>query len=123
VEGLFETNTGGAFDARTGIGSRAAVVRDHADQVLIAQAKWLGHVGDALITEALAARDGLELAREMGCERVILEMDNSTLVSALSTPTADRSQLAGLVHDVKELGSVFFCVSCLLGATRGEPYS
>lgn len=54
---------------------------------------------------AAPARDGLELVRKMWCEPVILEMVNSTLVSA---PAADRSQLADLVHDIKEFGSVFF---------------
>jgi hypothetical protein len=37
----------------------------------------------ALTTEAMAAKEGLELAMEIGCERVILEIDCNILKSLL----------------------------------------
>jgi ribonuclease HI len=100
-------NTDGAFDVKYGLGSVAAVVRDHHGQVISARARWIGCVGDAMMTEALAARFGMEVAQELRCENVVLEVDNSTLAYALKMPRADRSMIAGICQDIRELCSGF----------------
>jgi hypothetical protein len=57
----------------------------------------------ALMTEALAARFGMEVAQELRCENVVLEVDNSTLAYALNMPGADRSMIAGICQDIRTL--------------------
>jgi hypothetical protein len=57
----------------------------------------------ALMTEALAARFGMEVAQELRCENVVLEVDNSTLAYALKMPGADRSMIAGICKDIGTL--------------------
>jgi len=56
--------------------SRAGIViRDQEGSVLAAAARWFEDVPDVLTAEALAAKEGLELAAELGYNRVILECD------------------------------------------------
>ena len=59
------------------------------------------------MAEALAARDGLAIAQEMGYPHVILESDSSVLVSALKMTEADRSRIAGLWHEIRALSRSF----------------
>jgi hypothetical protein len=56
-------NYDGSFDGHTGHGARAVVIRDHGGSILAAHANWYGPVHEALVAEAMAARDGLLLAR------------------------------------------------------------
>ena len=50
---------------------------------MMAAARFYKHLPDVLTSEALAARDGVMLAQELGVEQLILELDNSTLVALL----------------------------------------
>jgi len=52
-------------------GSAEIVIRDHDGVVLVAAARWLDDVPDALTAEALATKEGLELAAELGYQRVV----------------------------------------------------
>jgi ribonuclease HI len=77
-------------------------------QILAAQAKWFGSVQEVLVTEALAARDGLKLASDLGLPRIVLESDSSVLVNAIKSSTMlDRSIIAGIWHDIRELSRSF----------------
>jgi hypothetical protein len=52
------------------------VIRNHLGLVQVAMARWLDDVPDALTAEAMAAKEGLELAVENGYyDRVLLEVD------------------------------------------------
>jgi hypothetical protein len=64
---------------------------------------WYDHVPDVLAVEALAAIDGVLLARSSGCERMVLELDNNKLVNLLSSTVGERSSIAGLWHEIFEL--------------------
>lgn len=72
-EGWVKVNTDAAFDATMCTGSAGVVIRDHDGLVLAAASRWLGSVPDVLTTEALAAREGLELALECGFEKAIIK--------------------------------------------------
>jgi hypothetical protein len=96
-DGCVKVNSDGSFDAARGQGAGAAVLRDHRGQILAAQAKWFGSVQEVLVTEALAARDGLKLASDLGLPRIVLESDSSMLVNAIKSSTMlDRSIIAGI---------------------------
>jgi ribonuclease HI len=58
-----KVNTDAAFDANSCTGSSGVVIRDHAGRVLLGAARWFE---DVLTAEALAAKEGLELAVENG---------------------------------------------------------
>jgi hypothetical protein len=73
-------------------GAGAAVLRDHHGKVLAAQARWYGPILEALVTEAVAVREGVELVVQLGFTKVILETDNVVLTAALNL-TAWTSRL------------------------------
>jgi ribonuclease HI len=92
----------------TAIGASGVIIRDSEGTPLAAAAKLYDHVADALTGEFLAARDGLELARQRGYHRIILESDSQTLVNMMRDG-ADygRSVVFGLWQELQELGRSF----------------
>jgi hypothetical protein len=75
--------------------------------VIGAGARWFDGVSDALTAEALAVREGLELAVELGLERVELEIDCQGLAALLKEPSSTRSCIGGLCFDIAELSKSF----------------
>lgn len=60
-----------------------------------------------LTAEALAAREGLELAAEYGCDHVVLEVDCRGLKTLLDDDIGRRSTIGGICFDIAELGRSF----------------
>ena len=83
VFGWRKVNTDASFQASSASGAGGAVVRDEEGRLLAAAAKRYAHLDDALMAEALAARDGLMLATMTGCEKIMLETDNLPLFNLL----------------------------------------
>lgn len=106
-QGWVKVNTDGAFRADLGSGSCGAVIRNHTGQVIAGAARWQDYLVDALMAEAVAAKEGLELAMEIGCDRVVLETDNRVLKNLLQDPDAGRSLIGSLCLDVIELSKCF----------------
>lgn len=102
-----KVNSDAGFNQTTCTGSAGVVIRDHAGLVSAAAARWFDGVPNALTAEALAAREGLELAVELGFDRVILEVNSQGLVNLLKDPAAIRSSIGGLCFDISELGKSF----------------
>ena len=78
-----KVNTDAAFVSATGDGAGGAVVRNSQGEIMMAAARFYKHLPDVLTSEALAARDGMMLAQDLGVDQLILELDNSTLVALL----------------------------------------
>ena len=100
-------NTDAAFIAKAGSGSSGVVIRYHNGQVVAGAARWQDNLADTLMAEAMAAKEGLELAVEIGCDRVMLEVDNSVLKNMLHDPDAGRSSIGSLCLDIIELSKNF----------------
>lgn len=107
AEGWIKANTDAAFDASTFTGSGGVVICDHRGSVLAGAARWFDNVPDALTAEALAAKEGLELAMENGYDKVILEVDCSNLKSLIANDTGWTSAIGGLCFDITELSRNF----------------
>jgi len=60
------------------------VVRDAEGSFMAGLTASLPYVRDPLIAEMVAARGAVELGREMGCQRIILEGDSLIIVTALN---------------------------------------
>lgn len=91
-----EINTDAAFTVANGGGATAAVLHNEKGDVLAAAARAYSNVVDALIADALAARDGVLLATEQGAMKVLLETNNAMLVSLLSSDEGIRSAIADI---------------------------
>jgi len=95
-------------------GSTGAVLRDERGVVLAEIARFYSNIADVLMAEALAARDGVILAIEQGAGRVILETDNSTVVTLLRSDDGIRSNIAGIWHEIRELSlSLVSFITCV----------
>jgi ribonuclease HI len=105
--GWFKVNTDAAFNSGSCTGSAGVIVRNHQGLVQAAAARWFDDIADALNAEAVAAKEGLELAMEIGCDRVVLEVDSKLLQSYLQTGTGERTAIGGLCFDITELGRSF----------------
>jgi ribonuclease HI len=106
-QGWVKVNTDATFRMSTAIGASGVIIRDSEGTPLAAAAKLYDHVADALTGEFLAARDGLELARQRGYHRIILESDSQTLVNMMRDGADDRSVVFGLWQELQELGRSF----------------
>jgi hypothetical protein len=51
-------------------GTIAAIIRDHKDRFIAASYAYIPHVDTAALAKAMAMRDGLALARNIGCNAV-----------------------------------------------------
>jgi len=106
-ENWIKVNTDSAFHVSSATGAGGVVIRDSDGRLLSAAARLYSHIPDALTGEALAARDGLQLAGEQGHANVILEVDNLVLVNLLRSEDGGRSVISGLWQEIRELGRGF----------------
>jgi ribonuclease HI len=72
---------GAAFQTNGNCGASACIIRDHQGVFRTALALWYDRGLDACTMEAIACRDGLELAKRNGVQRVILETDCLELIN------------------------------------------
>ncbi|KAF8408042.1 hypothetical protein HHK36_007182 [Tetracentron sinense] len=126
---LFKVNIDGALhleDRSAGVG---VVVRDHNGDLIAAMSKRISNTQSAAVIEAIAAREGLKFALELGIQEVILESDSVNTIRAL-TSQEENSSFENLVLDDRKknreekerMGSV---ISALQGggsdASSSEP--
>ncbi|KAF8762172.1 hypothetical protein HU200_009718 [Digitaria exilis] len=102
-----KVNTDASFISSSASGAGGAVIRDEEGRLIAAASKRYKHLEDALMAEALAARDGLMLAGVTGCEKVIFEIDNLPLFNLLHSEAGERNVIAGLWQEIRELGKNF----------------
>ena len=95
-----KVNTDAAFVSTTGDGAGGAVVRNLQGEIMMAAARFYKHLPDVLTSEALAARDGVMLAQELGVEQLIL-------VALLRSEDGGRCAIAGLWQEIRERSRVF----------------
>ena len=102
-----KVNTDAGYDQTSSTGRTGVVIRDDGGAVIGAAARWFDDVDSALSAEALATREGLELALELGLDKVVLEVDCQGLVHLLQGPEAVYSSIGSLCLDIIELGKSF----------------
>jgi hypothetical protein len=105
--GWKKVNTDACFVLSTHTGPAGAVIRDEFGRMVGASANYHKHIPDVLTAEALAAWDGLMLARAGGHAKILPELDNLPLVNLLRSLDSERSPIAGIWHEIKELSRVF----------------
>jgi hypothetical protein len=102
-----KVNSDGAFATGSCQGSGGVAIRDENGALIAAAARWFDDVADALMAEALAAKEGLELAAEVGCDNVILEVDSSELKMLLDSDSYLSSAVGGICSDIRGLSNAF----------------
>jgi ribonuclease HI len=101
--GWTKINADGASIQDSGHGGCGVVFRDYHGGFLRGVCHLFPSVADAGQAELLACRQGLEVAKELGLGKVLLETDCSTVVSKLQCEEKDRSIHGHLVEEIKVL--------------------
>ena len=102
-----KVNIDGAFTAEAGSGAAGAVARDSEGSFLMASTRRLPGVSSALAAEAEALREGVRLVHSVTTGSVVMETDSLELVSLWSKRAIQRSELAPVFYDIKELAASF----------------
>jgi ribonuclease HI len=102
-EGTIKINVDAGFIEMDRQGTTGLVVRDHRGQLLLGQALWYEHAANSLIMEALAVRDGVQLAIDRNLSSVEIETDARVVLNQLEDPGGSRSEITSICQEIKEL--------------------
>jgi ribonuclease HI len=80
--GRFKYNIDASFYVDSCTGSMGAVIRDYEGSFVAASCRTLQHVESTSMAEATSMKDGLELAQNVGCNRIITESDSKETMEA-----------------------------------------
>lgn len=103
----FKCNTDAAFNTELMNGASGAVVRDDQGRPLGGAAKWYSYCLDALSMEAFACKDGMELARTSGIQKLIVQTDCQELVKLCQADEAKRSINYPILQQMRVLSLSF----------------
>jgi ribonuclease HI len=84
-------------------GAAGAVIQDFEGSFVAAKCVALTHVESAAMAEALAMKYGLELARDIGCNRLIVESDSSETIEACSGKSRWWNQSSAIYAECVDL--------------------
>ena len=89
-------------------GSTGTIIRDdHTGALVRGQALWYAHAHCAATMEAIAIRDGAQLADDLGFRRVVLESDAELVVKLWNSANFDRADMASVCHEIIDLSKGF----------------
>ncbi|XBI42163.1 hypothetical protein VPH35_126525 [Triticum aestivum] len=83
LAGQLVLNVDASFTEGDYAGSCGAVIRDNRGSFMSESTARLEHVADVFTTEAAALLEGLKLARDTGCNNLVVRSGNITVVAAL----------------------------------------
>jgi hypothetical protein len=83
LEGKLLINVDVSFRPENGSGSTDAVIRNSSGSFIAASHSYFEHVVDAPSAELMAVKDGLLLARHIGCNRIIIQSDCLEMVETM----------------------------------------
>ena len=104
-------NVDAAFSENEHTGSCGAIVRDSGGMFVAASTSILEHVVDIVSAESAALVEGLKLALNIGCNSILVQMDNLVVVEALNLNTGYSMISAPILDECRSLLSDFGKVS------------
>ena len=111
AENYVKLNVDASFSEATGTGATGAIIRDHTGQAIALAQRFLQHVGDAPMAEAFALLDGLRLAEQVGCNRIIVNTDCMQVVSTMRDDGFSATTAAAVYDDYFTLWQEFSLIS------------
>lgn len=100
-------NIDAAFDSDSGTGATGAVIRDHTGGFIAAAENFLEHVADAPMAEAYALKEGLMLAQQIGCNRVIFQSHCMQVVDTMKDGGFSATTAAAIYEECHDLWKNF----------------
>ncbi|XP_047086956.1 uncharacterized protein LOC124698511 isoform X2 [Lolium rigidum] len=89
---------------RMGIG---VVIRNHLGLMLAESRRYVDHVDNPELGEAIAMRHALMFAEENGFQKIIVASDCFNLITKVRSHENDRSHIGALVFDIKSRAPKF----------------
>ena len=111
-EGRIAINVDATFSMESGTGATGVIIRDHTGSCIAAANRFLDHVGDVPMAEALALRDGLRLAQQIGSNNIIIQSDCLMVVDTMKDGGFSATSAAPIFDECQVLRSDF--VSCAI---------
>jgi ribonuclease HI len=105
--GWIKCNVDASFHAEDRRGATGVVLRNHDGRYIVGRAKWYDNCLNVLATEALACRDGVLLARELGMQRLQLETDSQVLVRLWEKRLCQNSEIGPVFQQIQDLSRSF----------------
>jgi hypothetical protein len=99
--GWTKINTDGTMLKNSDKGGGGVVARDHDGRFLAGSCHFFTSLLDPEDAELRACRAGIEMARRLQVQQVILETDNASVVAKLGCEAKDRSIHGPLVEEIK----------------------
>jgi ribonuclease HI len=100
--GWMKINTDGAMLKNSDKGGGGVVACDHDGRFLAGSCHFFLSLLDPEDAELRACKAGIELARRMQVQQVILEIDSASVVAKLGSKAGDRSMHGPLVEEIKK---------------------
>ena len=100
-------NIDASFLETTRTGAVGIVVRDDTGSFVGAACKKLSTVFDEEVAEAIALREGLLIAKQLACHRLIVHSDCAAVVEAYNSPNCLSTVSCHIVDECRELGKDF----------------
>jgi len=72
-----------SYNSDRGTGSTGAIIRDSSGSFIAASLCFIEHVVDASMAEVIALREGLLLAQQIGCSRLMIQSDCLEVVETM----------------------------------------
>jgi hypothetical protein len=104
-------NVNAAFHDESRTGSIGAIIRDYLGNFVAASVKYLSNVLSATVAEAYARKEGLALARDLGCNGIIAESDSTDVVEACKGESIWWNELSAIYADCTDIVVSIGCVS------------
>lgn len=76
-----KVNVDAAFYEEEGMGAISAILRDEYGNFIAAKCRFVPFAADVVTTEAMAMKDGLELANSLGYNRLEAESDSMQVIN------------------------------------------
>jgi len=95
-------NTDGAAKGNRGAAVAGGVLRDRHGQWLVGFSEYVGHCSAAK-AELRGVLRGLKIAREMGISKLSIRVDSTTVITWLTSSTADNPEYYSLIQQCQSL--------------------
>uniref|UniRef100_A0A453DDS3 Uncharacterized protein n=1 Tax=Aegilops tauschii subsp. strangulata TaxID=200361 RepID=A0A453DDS3_AEGTS len=100
---LIKVNVDASFHEVAQQGGTGLGIRNHEGTLLRAQAIWYDAGLSAMAMEAYAIRDGVQMARNIGMRKVIVETNAQTVANMWNARCFDHSEIAATLHEIRKL--------------------
>jgi ribonuclease HI len=96
-------NCDGSVKFEDGSARAGMVLRDENGHIIFSACRQLLNCSDPLETEAMACEEGLRLAMQRSDSPITVELDYSVLVDAIKEKNQDRSSIAHLISEIRDM--------------------